>query len=178
VSPTIENILHASDYCGPLDASVTGNDDMVMTITHHQQALQPVLAAFRERGIYAYGTIDDENRWCVACDLEDGHIDVRVGDDGFEMDAWATLTGMYIDEEDTRRRHALERLARVSIPAIQRGLLDDTERLSWDDFEKGIAIRKTIQLPFAATELLPEIAIQQLEDVNQTLLFLARQING
>jgi hypothetical protein len=149
-----------------------------MTITQHQHALRPVLDAFRERGIYAYGTVDDENRWCVACDLEDGHIDVRIGDDGFEMDAWATLTGMYIDEENTRRRFALERLARVSIPSMQRGLLDETQRLSWDDVEKGIAIRKTIQLPFAATERLPEIAVNQLNDVNSTLLFLARQING
>jgi hypothetical protein len=160
------------------DANVTGDDDTSMTITYHQHALRPVLEAFRDNGIYAYGTIDDENRWCVACDLEEGHIDVRVGDDGFEMDAWATLTGMYIDEENVRRRHALERLARVTIPSMQRGLLDDTQRLSWDDVEKGIAIRKTIQLPFASTDMLPDIAVQQLEDVNRTLLFLARQING
>jgi hypothetical protein len=85
---------------------------------------------------------------------------------------------MYIDEENVRRRHALERLARVTIPSMQRGLLDDTQRLSWDDVEKGIAIRKTIQLPFASTDMLPDIAVQQLEDVNRTLLFLARQING
>jgi len=149
-----------------------------MTIAQHRNALDPVVKVFREHGYYAYGTFDDENRWCVACDLEDGHIDVRIGEDGFEMDAWATLTGMYIDEENARRRHALERLARVSIPAIQRGLLDETEKLHWDDFEKGIALRKTIQLPFSATERLPEIALNQLEDVNQTLLFLARQINS
>jgi hypothetical protein len=148
-----------------------------MSLLHHKNALDPVVDIFRDRGFYAYGTFDDENRWCVACDLEDGHIDVRIGDDGYEMDAWATLTGMYIDEENARKRHALERLARVSIPAMQRGLLDETERLHWDDVEKGIALRKTIQLPFAASERLPDIALSQLEDVNQTLLFLARQIN-
>lgn len=148
-----------------------------MTVSQHRHALDPVVEIFREQGFYAYGTFDDQNRWCVACDLEDGHIDVRIGEDGFEMDSWATLTGMYIDEENPRRRHALERLARVSIPAIQRGLLDDTEHLHWDDVEKGIALRKTIQLPFSASERLPDIALSQLEDVNQTLLFLARQIN-
>ncbi len=149
-----------------------------MASIYEQTALEPVISTFRERGFYAYGTYDDQNRWCIACDLEEGHVDVRIGDDGFEMDAWATLTGMYVDEENARRRIALERLARVSIPAIQRGLLDDTEQLHWDDVEKGIAIRKTIQLPFAASETLPDIALDQLEDVNQTLLFLARQINS
>ncbi|MFW6076080.1 MAG: hypothetical protein ACOC9Y_10825 [Chloroflexota bacterium] len=146
-------------------------------IQEHQLALQPVVDVFKRAGYYAYGTIDDENRWCVACDLEEGHIDVRIGDDGYEMDTWSTLTGMFIDEENLRRRYALERLARVSIPSIQRGYLDDTERLSWDDFEKGIALRRTIDLPFSATEMLPSIAAEQLEAVNATLLFLARQIN-
>lgn len=149
-----------------------------MPIADQKVALDPVVGVFRTEGFYAYGTYDDENRWCVACDVEDGHIDIRIGEDGYEMDAWATLTGMYVDEENTRRRYALERLARVSIPAIQRGILDETEHLHWDDFEKGIALRKTIQLPFATTELLPEIAMNQLSDVNETLLFLARQINS
>ena len=149
-----------------------------MTLANQQTALAPIVGIFRAAGIYAYGTYDDQNRWCVACDVEEGHIDVRIGDDGYEMDAWATLTGMYVDEENTRRRHALERLARVSIPAIQRGILDDTEQLHWDDVEKGIALRKTIQLPFATTEMLPRIAMDQLHDVNETLLFLARQINS
>ena len=149
-----------------------------MTISHQRHALDPVVEVFRGEGFYAYGTFDDENRWCVACDVEDGHVDIRIGDDGYEMDAWATLTGMYIDEENVRRRHALERLARVSIPAIQRGMLDDTEKLHWDDFEKGIALRKTIQLPFSTIDILPEIAMNQLQDVNDSLLFLSRQING
>ncbi|CAN5828970.1 hypothetical protein BH23CHL2_BH23CHL2_13860 [soil metagenome] len=149
-----------------------------MTISNQRTALDPVVDIFRDQGYYAYGTFDDQNRWCVACDVEDGHIDIRIGDDGYELDAWATLTGMYLDEENMRRRYALERLARVSIPSIQRGMLDDTEKLHWDDVEKGIALRKTIQLPFAATDRLPEIAMGQLQDVNETLLFLARQINS
>lgn len=148
-----------------------------MTVMEHRVALEPVAKVFREVGIYAYGTMDDENRWCVACDVEDGHIDIRIGLDGYEMDSWATLTGMFADEENVRRRYALERLARVSIPAIQRGFLDDTEILSWDDVEKGISLRKTVNIPFSATERLPEIGMQQLEDVNTTLLFLGRQIN-
>ena len=148
-----------------------------MTVTEHRAALEPVARVFRDAGFYAYGTLDDENRWCIACDVEEGHLDIRIGLDGYEMDAWAALTGMFVDEENMRRRQALERLARVSIPAIQRGFLDDTEVLSWDDVEKGIALRKTVNIPFSATERLPEIGMQQLEDVNATLLFLARQIN-
>lgn len=149
-----------------------------MSVSEHQAALAPVVDVFRAEGFYAYGTFDDQNRWCVACDLEAGHIDIRIGMDGYELDAWATLTGMYVDEENLRRRYAMERLARVSIPSMQRGFLDETQTLSWDEVEHGISLRKTISLPFHVTERLPEIAVDQLNDVNETLLFLERQINA
>lgn len=148
-----------------------------MSITDHQQALEPVVDRLRRADYWAYGTFDDENRWCVACDLPEGHIDIRIGPDSYEVDAWATLTGMFVDEENRRRRAALERLARVSIPGIQRGYLAENEKLSWDSVEHGIALRRTLTLPFSALEALPDLILQELEHVNATLVFLSRQIN-
>ncbi len=149
-----------------------------MTITDHQIALQPIVHIFKAEDLWAYGTFDDENRWCVACDLETGHIDIRIGEDGYALDVWAILTGMFVDEENYRRRMALERLARVSIPGLQRGFLDELHTLSWDDSEKGLALRKSVQVPFSATPLLPTIAIDQLNDLNRTLLYIERQLHG
>ncbi len=148
-----------------------------MTIADHQKALEPVVERLKQAGFWAYGTFDDENRWCVACDLAEGHVDVRIGLDGYEVDVWATLTGMFVDEENTRRRHALERLARISIPGIQRGYLAPNEKLTWDPVERGIALRRTREIPFSALDALPELITNELEHVTQTLIFLSRRIN-
>lgn len=143
-----------------------------MSITEHRAALNPVVQTFRAHGVYAYGTVDDENRWCVAADLEAGHIDVRIGLDGFELDVWATSPGMFVEEENPRRRQAMERLVRVSIPGIQRGYLDENHLLTWADDEAGIALRKSMALPFSVDARLPEIAMEQLDELNETLTVL------
>lgn len=140
-----------------------------VSIAEHRTALEPVVKTFREHGVYAYGTVDDENRWCVAADLETGHIDIRIGLDGFELDVWATSPGMFLEEENERRRKAMERLVRVSIPGIQRGYLDENHLLTWDDFEMGIALRKSVALPFSVDSRLPEIAMHHLDELNDTL---------
>lgn len=147
-----------------------------MSITEHRTALNPIVQLFRQNGVYAYGTVDDENRWCVAADLEAGHIDVRIGLDGYELDVWATSPGMFLEEENERRRKAMERLVRVSIPGIQRGYLDENHLLTWDDFEQGIALRKSVALPFSVDSRLPEIALQQLEELNDTLEVLESRL--
>jgi hypothetical protein len=147
-----------------------------MSITEHRNALTPIVRTFREHGVYAYGTVDDENRWCVAADLEAGHIDVRIGLDGYELDVWATSPGMFLEEENERKRIAMERLVRVSIPGIQRGYLDENHLLTWDDFEKGIALRKSLALPFSVDQKLPEIAMTQLDELNDTLEFLESRL--
>jgi hypothetical protein len=147
-----------------------------VSISEHRTALDPIVQTFRDHGVYAYGTVDDENRWCVAADLEAGHIDVRIGLDGYELDVWATSPGMFVEEENERRKKAMERLVRVSIPGIQRGYLDDHHLLTWDDFEQGIALRKSVALPFSVDGRLPEIAMSQLEELNETLTFLESRL--
>jgi hypothetical protein len=78
---------------------------------------------WKEPGFYAYGTIDEENRWVISADDEAGHVDVRVGLDGYQLDLWATLPGLFSEEENDFRRRAMERLARMSIPAVRQGFL-------------------------------------------------------
>jgi hypothetical protein len=147
-----------------------------VAVSEHRIALEPVVDIFRDAGFYAYRTLDDENNWCVACDLEEGHIDIRIGDDGYELDVWATSPGLFIEEEDTRRRHALERLARVSLPGIRRGLLEENQTIEWDENERGLTLRSRFILPFSINERMPGVALQQLGELNDALSVIERRI--
>ncbi|HEX5165871.1 MAG TPA: hypothetical protein VFV93_10790 [Thermomicrobiales bacterium] len=147
-----------------------------MAVAEHRIALGPVVDIFKEAGFYAYRTLDEENNWCVACDLEEGHIDIRIGDDGYELDVWATSPGLFIEEEDTRRRHALERLARVSLPGIRRGILDENQTIEWDEQERGLSLRSRFILPFSINERMPAVALQQLAELNNALTAIERRI--
>lgn len=144
----------------------------------HHTALGQVVTAFQQAGIYAYRIINEENVWSVACDLEDGHIDVRIGADGYDMDVWATSPGLFVEEEDERRRKALERLARISLPAIRRGFLEEHQTVEWSDTEAGIALRSRYTLPFSATERLPQVALERLQAVNEVLAWIERRITS
>jgi hypothetical protein len=147
-----------------------------VAVSEHHTALAPVVDIFRNAGFYAYRTLDDENNWCVACDLEEGHIDIRIGDDGYELDVWATSPGLFVEEEDTRRRHALERLARVSLPGIRRGLLEENQTIEWDEHERGLSLRSRFTLPFSVNDRIPAVALQQLGELNDALTAIERRI--
>jgi hypothetical protein len=147
-----------------------------VAVPEHRIALEPVVGIFQDAGIYAYRTLDAENNWCVAVDIEEGHIDVRIGDDGYELDVWATSPGLFIEEENQRRRHALERLARISLPGIRRGFLEENQTIEWSDHEHGLALRSRFILPFSRDRQLPAVALEQLTDLNRTLTFIERRI--
>jgi hypothetical protein len=149
-----------------------------LAVPEHHQALEPIARIFNDAGLYAYRTLDDENRWCVAVDIEEGHIDVRIGDDGYELDVWATSPGLFLDEEDPRRRHALERLARITIPGIRRGFLEENQQLQWNELEHGLSLRARFILPFSRDAQLPRIALDQLGELNRTLMLLERKITS
>ncbi|MDQ3043748.1 MAG: hypothetical protein M3R06_01165, partial [Chloroflexota bacterium] len=69
------------------------------TIASAREALAPVRASLKAAGFYAYGMLDDRNRWTIAADDELGRVDVRVGADGFELELWASSPGLYADED-------------------------------------------------------------------------------
>jgi hypothetical protein len=148
----------------------------VVAISEHHVALAGVVGIFKSAGFYAYRTLDDENRWCVACDVDEGHIDVRIGADGYELDVWATSPGMFLDEENERRQQALERLARISLPGLRRGYLEEHQSIEWRDDERGIALRTSFAVPFSADTRLPDIASEQLQELNRALRFLERKL--
>ena len=160
---------------GPLETEENGGGPQA-TIARARQALAPVRVAMERAGFYAYGTVDEENRWVVSADDEAGHVDVRVGPDGYQLDLWATLPGLFSEEENDFRRRAMERLARMSIPAVRQGFLAPHQEASWDETEGGPAVRIRYELPFTAAEHAGEFARERLPELEQLLDFIATQI--
>ncbi len=142
----------------------------------HRLVLEPVVNALQASGYYAYPTLDHESRWVVACDTEAGHVDVRVGQDGFDLEVWDTSPGLFWDEEDTRRREARERLARVSMPAISRGMFDPSQEIWWDEDAHGVGVRLRFELPFAAQERIGDVAQQRLAELNEVIAYVERRL--
>lgn len=130
----------------------------------------------RSDGFYAYLTLDDENRWVVACDTDEGRIDVRIDPEGYDLNVWDTSPGLFLEEEDERRRAALERLARVSLPALARGYLQPGQEVWWDEPFHGVGVRLRSRLPFSARDQLGSLARHRLADLNQLIAFVERKL--
>jgi hypothetical protein len=84
--------------------------------------------------------------------------------------------GLFLEEEDERRQYALERLARVSIPALRRGYLEDHQEIWWDEELHGVGARLRFELPFAAQPQLGEIARARLDDLNDLIVFVEERL--
>jgi hypothetical protein len=150
--------------------------DEILQRLGDRDALQPIIALFSAAGFYAYLTVDEMSRWTAASDTEYGRVDVRIGADGFELDVWDTSPGLFWEEEEDHRREALERLARVSLPAVARGVLDAGQTAWWDDGDHGVGVRLSYELPFARREQIVEIAQRQLERLNDAIALLERRL--
>jgi hypothetical protein len=145
-------------------------------IARAREALAPVRDALEQAGFYAYGTVDEENRWVVSADDEDGHVDVRVGEDGYQVELWATSPGLFSEEENDFRRRARERLARMSIPAIQQGFLAPHQSAWWDETEGGPAARIRYELPFTRAADAGLFVRERLPELEQLLTFIQTQV--
>ncbi len=157
-----------------MDGSKDGSED---TLSNRQRAaLEAIAESLRRDRWYAYLTLDQENRWIVACDAEEGHIDVRIGADGFDIDAWATSPGLFWDEEDERHRVAKERLARISLPAIARGILYPNQETWWDEADHGVGARVRHQLPFSTQERLSQFARTYLAELNDLIAVIETKL--
>lgn len=157
-----------------IEANGTGPRDI---IARAREALAPVRDALERAGFYAYGTVDEENRWVISADDEAGHVDVRVGADGYQLDLWATSPGLFTDEENDFRRRAMERLARMTIPRIQQGFLAPHQAAWWDETEGGPAARIRYDLPFTAAAQTGTFARERLPELEQLLDFIATQVS-
>lgn len=145
-------------------------------IARARETLAPVRESLERAGFYAYGTVDDENRWVISADDEVGHVDVRVGQDGFQVDLWATSPGLFSEEENEFRRRAMERLARMSLPAIQQGFLAPHQAAWWDEDEAGPAVRIRYELPFVRGRDAGTFVRERLPELEQLIGFIETQV--
>jgi hypothetical protein len=120
-------------------------------IERDRVALEGVRQSLADAGFYAYGRYDEQNRWNVAVDDEAGRADVRIGDDGYEVELWASSPGLFADEENEWRAKSRARLVRMQLPGIARGFLEPHQHVEWDEVDEGIAVTEVYQLPFART---------------------------
>jgi hypothetical protein len=146
-------------------------------IARAREALAPVRDALERAGFYAYGTIDEENRWVISADDEAGHVDVRVGPDGYQLEIWSTVPGLCCGEENVCRRRAMERLARMTIPAVQQGFLASHQSAWWDETEGGPGARIRYDLPFTAADQIGTFARERLPELEKLLDFIATQVS-
>ncbi len=138
--------------------------------------LQRVVSNLTHAGYYAYLNIDEQNRWTVSADAEDGHIDVRLGGQAYILDVWDTSPGLYWEEENERRFHALERRARLAVPAIARGIVDEDQEIWWDEHEHGVGARITTVVALDQADRIATIAGQRLGALNQLLADVERRL--
>ena len=146
-------------------------------IARDREALAPARDALERAGFYAYGTISEENQWVVSADDEAGHVDVHVGADGYQLDIWGTVPGLFSEEESDYRRRAMERLARMIIPRVQQGFLAANQAAWWDETEGGPAARIRYEIPFTAASQTGAFAREHLPELEQLLDFIATQVS-
>lgn len=137
-----------SPFDFPVDSPENDATAHATQIERDRKALEAVRQSLVDAGYYAYGMLDDQNRWSIAVDDEAGRADVRIGPDGYEIELRATSPGLYADEESEWRRQSRARLARITIPNIARGFLDPHQHATWDEVEQGVSVSETYQLPF------------------------------
>lgn len=141
-----------------------------------QLALRPALASLKEAGYYAYGTLDDQNRWSIAADDEVGRIDVRIGGDGFEITLEMSSPGLYADEESPWRQASRSRLARIALPRIARGFLEPHQTARWDDVDQGVAVTETYEMPFNRAADIGSFVRAQHPELERLLETIERQL--
>lgn len=151
-------------------------DDPSNKIARDKRALEDVRISLEQAGYYAYGTIDEQNRWSIAVDDETGRVDVLVGDDGFEVVLWTSSPGLYADEENEWRRNSRARLARITLPNIARGFLEPHQSIAWDEVDQGVALTERYQLPFTRSGDIGRFVRDHLPRLEIVLASIERQL--
>lgn len=141
-----------------------------------QQTLEPVRAALRQDGFWAYGTIDETNRWSIAVDDELGRVDVRIGSDGYEIQIQSDSPGLYAEEDSPWRRQSRSRLARLQIPRIARGFLEPHQTARWDDEVEGVVVIETVEMPFHRAGDIPSFVRERLPLIENLVTVIERQL--
>lgn len=152
------------------------DDEPSGRIARDRRALEDVRVSLQDVGYYAYGTIDEQNRWSIAVDDEAGRADVLVGQDGLEVVLWASSPGLYADEENEWRRNSRARLARITLPNIARGFLAEYQTVAWDEVEQGVALTERYELPFTRSGDVGLFVRERLPRLETVLASIERQL--
>jgi len=153
-----------------------GTDDPEADLAEVRALLEPARASLTAAGFYAYGTFDDQMRWSIAVDDEIARVDVRVAEDGYLVELWATSPGLFMDEENEWRRRVLERLARRTVPAIAKGMLGPDQEAVWSEEDHGVGVRLRYRLQFRDAPLLGDFVRRHIGELDEVLTFVESQV--
>jgi hypothetical protein len=131
-----------------------------------------------EEGFYAYGMLDDQQRWVVAIDDELGQADVRLDEDAFVIELRGVSPGLFSEEESEWRRRALERLARRVIPNVARGMLEPNQTASWSETDEGVAVGMTFQLPLDQVAEIGPFVRRTLPEIDDLVTVVESQLRS
>lgn len=159
--------------------NIFDSDDLMgeANLADDRRALEPVLQSLKDAGYYAYGMVNDQNEWTVAADDELGRIDVKVGQDGFEVILWMSSPGLYADEESPWKQSSRSRLARIAIPRIARGFLEPHQTASWDEVDQGVAVSEHYELPFTRAGDIGAFVREHHPKLEDVLTTIERQLD-
>jgi hypothetical protein len=156
-----------------MSSNGTGNE---FGMSSPRLMLERVVDTLTSAGYYAYPHIDEQNRWTVSADTEEGHVDIRLGGGVYILEAWDTSPGLFWEEENERRFYALERRARIVMPAIARGLVNDSQEIWWDEHEHGVGARISVLVPFEQITSIPGHSQRLLASLNDLLGEVERRL--
>ncbi|MCC6790606.1 MAG: hypothetical protein IT336_02920 [Thermomicrobiales bacterium] len=160
----------------PVEVTVADLASPRSDLPRENRALEPVKTSLELAGFYAYGTFDEQQRWSIAVDDELGRVGVRIGPDGFVIEMWATSPGLFAEEENDWRRRAHERLARMTIPNVARGMLAEHQTAYWDEVEQGVCVRVQYELPFTRAQQVGAFVREHLPELESLLTIVESQI--
>ncbi len=158
-----------STFAEPVEVTTAGLTEETEALARERAALKPVRDALRQEGFYAYTTFDAEGRWSVAVDDEAGRIDVRIGTDGYVVEISGSSPGLFADEDSDWRRRAHERLARMVIPNVTRGMLLPHQTARWDEIEQGVSVTLHFELPFTATARIGVFVRERFPELDEVI---------
>lgn len=161
-----------------IDITLADLESDANVLRRERRALEPVQQSLEALGYYAYGTFDDQRRWSVAVDDEAGRVDVRIGDDGFDIELWGSSPGLYSDEENEWKRRAHERLARMQIATISRGMLAPHQNAYWDEVDHGVAVRVIYRVAFARAPQIGAFVREHLPELDEVIGFVESQLTS
>ena len=160
----------------PSGPSVEGNLAAEDDLERSRHVLAPVQKSMERAGFYAYTSINQEGRLAVASDDETGRFDIWVDDNEYVITLWASNPGLYMDEENAWRRRSMERLARLAIPRVAKGMLEEHQEAMWDEDDHGVAVRLTYYLPLSYADSAGEFVRHRIPELVEVITYVERQL--